>query len=98
MEKAIGIKRKDPVPYYYLGKIELETGSGAEIDQAISHFGEAIKANAKFAPAYRELGNAYYRKRDRASAIQAYERYLELEPKAKDAARIRVSIDELASY
>ncbi len=98
-DKAIRAWGGDPVPHYYLGRIRLETGAGAAaIDSAIRHFEDATKADAGYAPAYRELGLAYYRKRERQKAIAALERYLALDPKAEDASRIRASIAELKRY
>jgi len=95
-KKAARADAADPVPHYYLGKIALETGSDAgAVDRAIAHLGDATKADAKYALAYRELGLAYYRKGDKPKAISAFERYLALDPSAKDADRIRASITEL---
>lgn len=98
-EKALRVRPDDPVPHYYLGKLALETGSGPDVaDRAIAHLTEAIKAEATFAPAYRELGLAYYRKRDNRQAVTALQRYLSLHPKADDARRIAAMIDELRRY
>lgn len=97
-QKAIRAYEGDPVPHYYLGKIAQETGAGAAIDRAIGHFNDAIKADQDYAPAYRELGLAYYRKNEHQKAIQALERYLALDPRAKDAQEIRRSITELKRY
>ena len=98
-EKAARVRQDDPVPPYYLGKLALETGSGPDVaDRAIAHLTEAIKAEATFAPAYRELGLAYYRKRDNRQAVTALQRYLALNPKADDARRISAMIDELRRY
>jgi predicted Zn-dependent protease len=95
-EKALQGKINDPVPHYYLGKIALEIGSGPDAPKrAIGHLVAAIKLNESYAEAYRELGYAYYKIGDRVTAIQAFERYLSLQPRAKDANRIRKSIEEL---
>ncbi len=95
-EKALAAKDNDPVLHYYLGKIALETESGPEASKrAIGHFVAAIKANEAFADAYREMGLAYYKMGDRKTAIEAFERYLALNPHASDADRIRKSIEDL---
>lgn len=95
-QKAMRVDPKDPVPHHYLGKIALETGSDAgAVDRAVGHLNDAIQAKAEYAPAYRELGLAYNRKRDRSKAIESFERYLALDPKARDAAQIRAAIAEL---
>ena len=97
-EKAVRSWQDDPVPHYYLGKIALETGAGDGVDRALKHLGEAIKADAQYAPAYRELGLAQYRKGDRPSAIASLERYLALDPKAEDAKQIGSTIEELKRF
>jgi predicted Zn-dependent protease len=94
-EKAVPVSESDPIPHYYLGKIALETGGGAGVDRAIAHLRDANRADAGFAPAHRELGLAYYRKKDKRSAIAALEQYLKLAPGAEDTARIRTMIREL---
>lgn len=97
-EKALRADAKDPEPHYYLGKIALETGGPAGVDRAITRFKEATAAEPRYAPAYRELGLAYYRKGARPDAVAALERYLALEPRAKDAARIKASLAELKRH
>jgi predicted Zn-dependent protease len=97
-EKAAAVWDGDPVPPYYLGRIAMETGGPAEVPQAVAYFESAIAADAAFAPAYRELGTAHYRNGDNQGALVAYQRYLELDPKAEDAERIAASIAELQRY
>jgi tetratricopeptide (TPR) repeat protein len=92
-EKAVRAYQDDPEPHYYLGKIALETS--AEVDKAIAHFEAAITADPQFPPTYRDLGMAQYRKGERLKAIASLERYLVLDPKAKDADQIRATIAEL---
>ena len=95
-QRALQAKSDDPESHYYLGKIALETGSGPDAPkQAIGHFVAAIKANDKFADAYREMGLAYYKLGDRKTAAAAFEKYLSLSPGAKDADRIRKSLADL---
>ena len=70
--------------------------SGSDMaDRAIAHTRNAIRADATYAPAYWELGLAHYCKGDRPQAIAALERYLALEPRAKDAHRINTAIQDL---
>jgi beta-barrel assembly-enhancing protease len=95
-EKAIRAWQDDPEPHYYLGKIALETS--ADVDAAIRHLESSIKADANFAPAYRELGLAQYRKGDRAAAVASLERYLTFEPKPQDAKQIEATVAELKRF
>lgn len=94
-ERALQVKSNDPVSHYYLGKIDLETGGAAGTDRAIAHFNAALKVNDNYIEPYRDLGLAYYKKKDSAKAIAAFERYLAMSPGAKDAGPIKNYIDEL---
>jgi len=95
-EKAVRIDSTDPVPHYYLGKIALDTGSGADaLNRAITELSQATTMNSQYAVAYRDLGLAYYRKGDRSNAATALERYLALEPAATDAAQINAALTDL---
>ena len=98
-EKALRVTADDPVSFYFLAKIALETASGPDTaDRAIAHLQNAIRADATYAPAYRELGLAHYRQGDRPQAIAALERYLALDPRAKDTPRIHGAIRDLRRY
>lgn len=95
--RALESKGDDPTSHYFLGKIAMETGGAAGADKAIGHFNTALKVNSRFVEPYRELGLAYYLKKDSANALRAFERYLALNPSAADAGPIRGYIDELKS-
>jgi beta-barrel assembly-enhancing protease len=98
-DKAVRVWQDDPIPHFYLGKIALETGAGPEaVDAAIKELEASVTADADYAPAHRDLGLAYYRKGDRAKAITSLEKYLVVDPKAKDADQIRSTIAELKRY
>lgn len=90
--KALQAKEDDPASHYWLGKIALDTGNA---DQAIAHLNSALKGDVKPVEAYRDLGLAYYKKRDSAKAIEAFDQYLKVAPHAKDAQAIRRYLDEL---
>jgi predicted Zn-dependent protease len=95
--RALESKGDDPTSHYFLGKIAMESGGAAGADKAIGHFNAALKVNSRFVEPYRELGLAYYLKKDSANALRAFERYLALNPSAADAGPIRGYIDELKS-
>jgi predicted Zn-dependent protease len=95
--RALQTKGDDPTSHYFLGKIAMETGGATGADTAIGHFNAALKVNNRLVEPYRELGLAYYLKKDPANALRAFERYLALNPSAADAAPIRGYIDELKS-
>lgn len=96
MEKAQRAYDKDPVPYFWLGKIAMDAeGDGTK---AVEHLKKAISLDRDYGVAYRELGTAYYMAGDRESAIKAYKRYLKLEPRAADVDQVVASIGELERY
>ena len=95
--RALQTKGDDATSHYFLGKIAMETGGPKGADAAIGHFNAALKVNSRFVEPYRELGLAYYLKKDSASALRAFERYLALHPGAADAGPIRGYIEELKS-
>lgn len=97
-DKAVRVWQDDPVPHYYLGKIALETGAGDGVDRALAHLEAAIKADAAYAPAYRELGLAQYRKADHKAAIASLERYLALAHEAEDKKQIESTVAELKRF
>jgi tetratricopeptide (TPR) repeat protein len=52
---------------------------------ALSRFQEAVKTDPHYAPAYQELGKVYERMGLRQKALDAYRKYLDELPSAKDA-------------
>jgi hypothetical protein len=92
-ENPLWVGAEDPVPAYHLAKIAREAGSGPDTAaRTIVHLRHAIRADATYAPAYRELGLAHYRQGKRPWAIAALERYLALDPRARDAPRSHTAI------
>ena len=96
LKKALNVREENPLCHYYLGKIALETGSDTRaVDRSITRFNKAIEYDSKYAPAYRDVGLAYYRKGNNKLAIKNLEEYLKLEPEAKDAKQVRTAIEDL---
>jgi serine/threonine-protein kinase len=60
---------------------------------ALAILQKARGMNAGFAPTWRVLGQVYDKLGDRASAKNAFERYLQLAPNAGDAKQIRARLD-----
>lgn len=80
-EKSVEVGR------YYMKK--------GNYDAAIDRFEDAARAKPHFALPYRFMADAYEKKGDNAGVVKSYEKYLELLPKAPDAARIRKRIAQL---
>jgi tetratricopeptide (TPR) repeat protein len=64
-------------------------------DAAIDRFIDATHFQPKLARPWRLLGEAYEKKRDNGSAIEAYKKYLEIFPGAEDAAKVKKRITML---
>jgi tetratricopeptide (TPR) repeat protein len=74
------------------GEAALEQGNA---DDALASFRAALENEPTIAVAFRGLGMAYAMQGHDAEALQAYDKYLRLSPKAADAPEIRKSIREL---
>ncbi len=75
-----------------VGKYYMNKG---DVDAAIDRFTDAIDAKPGFAIPFRYLGEAYEKKGQKKPAVKAYQRYLDLYPKAEDGEKIRKKIEKL---
>lgn len=64
-------------------------------DAAIDRFIEAANYQPSLAMPWKLLGEAYEKKREYAKAADAYNKYLQLVPRAADAARIQKTVSDL---
>jgi hypothetical protein len=101
--KAAATSQPSPTPTPVGGAAQQHLEQGlvyakqSQWDQAIAEFEKAVELDATFGPTYMLLGYSYASKGETAKAIQALEKYLELEPGADDAAQVRADIDALKS-
>ena len=65
-------------------------------DAAIERFQEAARLKPNFARPYRLLGEAYEKKGDKAEAVKAYRKYLEILPAAEDAGKVHKRVEKLS--
>jgi tetratricopeptide (TPR) repeat protein len=72
-----------PAKCVEIGNVYLHKG---KLKGALSRFQEALQDNPHYAPAYLGLGKVYERMKEKQKALEAYERYLDELPSAKDAA------------
>ena len=72
-----------PAKCVEIGNVYLHKG---KLQGALSRFQEALKDNPNYAPAYLGLGKVYERMKEKQKALEAYQRYLDELPSAKDAA------------
>ena len=93
LRQAIALKMPGPNPHYYLGltliRFKKFSDAQAEMEQTIANGGE------NFALAHKYLGGLYMSAKRHKEAAEHLEKYLQLEPKAKDAEQISNTIKEL---
>lgn len=75
-----------------VGKYYMDKG---DLDAAIDRFTDAADSKPGYAIPYRYLGEVYEKKGQKKPAVKAYQRYLDLYPKAEDGDKIRKKIDKL---
>jgi tetratricopeptide (TPR) repeat protein len=66
-----------------------------DIDAAIERFQDATEAKPGYALPFRYLGECYEKQGKKKPAVKAYQRYLDLYPKAEDGDKIRKKIEKL---
>ena len=64
-------------------------------DAAIDRFIEAANYQPSLAMPWKLLGEAYEKKHEYAKAVDAYNKYLQIVPRAADAARIQKTVADL---
>ncbi len=95
-EKALKVDPNSAVAHYYLGNIYRKTGgSDEELDMATSEYKKAAEIKPDYAEPYMGLGLVYYRRGFNEEAKEAFRKYLELRPEAKDAEEIKRHIDNI---
>ena len=75
-----------------VGKYYMNKG---DVDAAIDRFLDAADSKPGFAIPYRYLGECYEKKGQKKPAVKAYQRYLDLYPKAEDGDKIRKKVEKL---
>lgn len=88
-----------PRTFYNLGVVIENRDEASESDhrKAIEAFRKAIELKPDYAIAHRDLGLALLRTGDLKEAGKELQKYVDLEPRAKDAADVKATIKSLAS-
>jgi len=76
-----------------IGEFYMKKG---DVDAAIDRYLEAIRYKKDFAKPRLLLGEAYEKKDEKADALKYYKEYLQILPKAPDAAKVRKRIEKLS--
>ncbi|HZF40928.1 MAG TPA: tetratricopeptide repeat protein [Blastocatellia bacterium] len=95
LREALKLKSTGPSAHYYLGmtliKLRRYDEAQSELESAIKNGGDGIALAHKF------LGGLYFGARRNKEAADELEKYLQLDPKAPDAERIKGTIKDLRS-
>ena len=75
-----------------IGEFYMKKGN---YDAAIDRFLDAVRYKPRFAKPYLLMGEAYEKKGDKAEAVKAYRKYLEILPSGEDAGKVRRRIEKL---
>ncbi len=93
IRESLKMNNASPTSHYYLGLILIKSRSYAEaqteMEAAIANGGDSL------ALAHKYLGGLYISAKRNKEAADQLEKYLELDPKAKDAEQIRGTIKQL---
>ncbi len=103
LDRVTKMMPSDPETHYLKGRLKLER-SEAEKEpdgrrrlraEAMASFREAIRLDPNRPPSHREVGLLAYGDGDFATACVAFRQYLEIDPRADDAQRVRDYLLEL---
>lgn len=95
LRQALKKNATAPTGHYY---VALALMNQHEFEAAEAEFKISItNSNDRIAPAHKYLGGIYWRNKQYSRAVDELTRYIELEPKAADASRIRDTIKDLRS-
>jgi tetratricopeptide (TPR) repeat protein len=86
----------DALAHLYLGKILWDTGGMANADAALEELKASSELDPGLAEPYRERGFVYYSLGYRDSAVEAFQKYLDMAPNAPDAAEVRQYLRDIS--
>jgi predicted Zn-dependent protease len=104
LDRVIAAEPDDPIAHLYYGDLHRRRSQRAgtaaarvaAAQQARERYERAAALDPAYAAPHRELGLLHYQQGDPARARAAFARYLELNPEAPDARRIREYVVELS--
>jgi len=82
----------DPVVLFNIGTIFTNNG---ETDKAIEYYSQSLVVKSDFLDSYYQLGLAYLGRNDKPKALEAFQKYLELDNASEKADQVRKFIDYL---
>ncbi len=91
-KESVEVLPEDEVAAYNVGVILF---NNMKTEEAIKYFQLAIKIKPSWPKPYKKLGYAYINKGDYAKALEAFKKYLELNPQAPDRKEVLSVMEEL---
>jgi len=82
----------DPVVLFNIGTIFTNNG---ETDKAIEYYSQSLVVKSDFLDSYYQLGLAYLGRNDKPKALEAFQKYLELDNASEKADQVRKFIEYL---
>jgi predicted Zn-dependent protease len=92
LTQALERNPNDPVAHHNLARVLWGQGGAQNAERVLNELGAAIQLDPKMAAPWKDAGMIFYELRDAGKAAQAFERYLQLEPNAPDAAKLQAFI------
>lgn len=93
-EMGMAAQAAKPLSNQYTAKLQAAYKAG-KFAEAVEYANKAIEYNPGNAGAYKLRGNAYFNQNKPEEAIQDFEKYLEINPSAKDAAQVKDNITQI---
>lgn len=87
-EHAVKANPQTALPHYKIGLLYKRSKN---LEVAQEEFTKAIAVDPNYGPAYKELGELYYLKKDGVNAVKAYENYMRLSDES-ESAKIRYAV------
>lgn len=82
----------DPVTLFNIGLIFFDNG---DADKAVAYWSHSLKVKSDFLDSYYQLGLAHLRRNESAPALEAFKKYLELDPDSEKADQVRTFVSYL---
>jgi len=83
----------DAQAHYNMGRVLWAQGGAQNAEQVLEAFGNAIQLDPTFAAPWRDAGVVFYELRDVNRAAKAFDRYLQLDSNAPEAAKIKTFLN-----
>jgi tetratricopeptide (TPR) repeat protein len=95
LAEALEHNPNDANAHYNLGRVLWAQGGVQNAERVLEELGAAVKLDPTLAAPWRDAGLVFYELRDVNRAAQAFERYLQLDPDAPEAPKIKAFLNAI---